>query len=275
MNTQFLSVEKGTIAYDDTGSGIPVLCVPGMGVTRAEFRYLTPQLAAAGFRVITMDLRGHGESSAEWDDFSIEAMGRDILALARHIDAGPVLLIGHSFSGATTVWASVEAPELVRGLALVGPSVRGAFGLVMRMLTQVLFTRPWGVGAWMWYYGTLFPARKPADWETYTAALRRNLTQPGRLEALRKLMFTTRKASEERMNRVSVPVLVVMGSKDPDFKDPEEEARWIAEQAGGSYRIIEGAGHYPQTEMPKITGPIITDFLTAVTAEDRYAQADR
>ncbi len=52
-----------------------------------------------------------------------------------------------------------------------------------------------------------------------------------------------------------------MGTKDPDFPDPVAEANTIAERTGGTAALIEGAGHYPQTEMPDKTIPVILDFL--------------
>ena len=61
------------------------------------------------------------------------------------------------------------------------------------------------------------------------------------------------------------PALVVMGSKDPDFKNPEAEAQRVAEAVRGSYKIIENAGHYPHAEMPEIAAPLMLDFLKSVS----------
>ncbi|MCB0048165.1 MAG: hypothetical protein KDE24_01275, partial [Caldilinea sp.] len=66
--------------------------------------------------------------------------------------------------------------------------------------------------------------------------------------------------SAERLERVTAPVLVLMGSKDPDFKQPEVEARWVADAVHGRYVMVDGAGHYPHAEMPEIAAPIIVDF---------------
>ena len=46
MNTSFLDQLGGRIAYDDTGSGPLVVCVPSMGDVRGEYRFLAPQLTA-------------------------------------------------------------------------------------------------------------------------------------------------------------------------------------------------------------------------------------
>ena len=100
-----LNTNQGTLAYDDNGSGPLVVCLPGMGDNRTTYRHLVPLIVAAGHRVITMDPRGQGESSAFWDDFSPQAMGADLLALLHHLDAGPATLIVNSYTGASAVWA--------------------------------------------------------------------------------------------------------------------------------------------------------------------------
>ena len=275
MKTHFLQLSEGTIAYDDAGSGPLVVCVPGMGATRAEFRYLTPRLVEAGYRVVTVDNRGHGETSARWPDYSILGMSSDLIALILHLDAGPAILLGHSISGATAVWAATEAPQLVRGLVLVDAGFHGHINTALRLLLAVLFARPWGPSAWVRYYTGLFPSRKPADWETHTANLRRNLSEAGRLEGLHQMMISDRYNVAERLSRVSVPTLVVMGTRDGDFKDPEAEARWVAEQVRGSYHMIEGSGHYPFTEFPEVTAPVILDFLADLQPVEAYVEAAR
>ena len=98
MGTNFLKIDGGSIAYDDSGSGPLVICVPSMGDLRGEYRFLAPRLASAGYRVVSMDVRGHGETSVAWPDYSVAAIGSDMLALARSLDAGPAAIIGTSMA---------------------------------------------------------------------------------------------------------------------------------------------------------------------------------
>ena len=121
MTTQFLDHQNGRIAFDESGEGPLVVCVPSMGDVRAEYRFLAPKLASAGYRVVTMDVRGHGETSTAWDDFSVAGVGSDILALIRQLNAGPAVIVGESMAAGAAVWAAAEAPELVAGLILTGP----------------------------------------------------------------------------------------------------------------------------------------------------------
>jgi pimeloyl-ACP methyl ester carboxylesterase len=265
MNTRFLEVEGGKISYEDTGegtgSGPLVVLVPGMGSMRGEYRILAPQLAAAGYRAISMDLRGEGESSTNWTDFTVSAIGSDVLALIRSLDAGPAMVIGASYGAGAAISAAGEAPELVRGLVLIGPVVRGEGSRLSKLFYSALLAPPWGPGMWLRYIPKLYPSRKPADFAQYCAALKANLEEPGRMEAFLGMINANNAGSEERLARVKAPALVVMGSQDADFKDPRAEAEWVANRLNGRYEIVEGAGHYPHAEMPEVTGPLVLSFL--------------
>ncbi len=88
MSTQYLKVSDGTLSYDDEGAGPLVICAPSMGDVRGEYRLLTPRLVEAGYRVVTMDLRGLGESSVGWADYTVGALGSDMVALIKHYRLG-------------------------------------------------------------------------------------------------------------------------------------------------------------------------------------------
>lgn len=267
MATKFLNQGNGKIAYDDAGNGPLVVCVPSMGDVRGEYRFLIPQLVEAGYRVVNMDVRGLGETSVEWDDYTVAGVGADIVALIRNLEAGSAIVVGTSMAAGAAVWAATEAPELVRGMILVGAFVRGEGTWFSNLLFSTLFARPWGAFMWIKYFSTLFPTCKPDDFAEYTSALKANLKEPGRLETLIEMIRASKRASEERIPQVDKPVLVLMGSKDPDFKDPETEAKWVADNLKGTYTMIDGAGHYPHAEMPEITGTLMLEFMQSLNGK--------
>jgi pimeloyl-ACP methyl ester carboxylesterase len=268
METGYFRRPEGTLAYSDYGgSGELALMLPGMGALRDEYRYLAPQLRAAGFRAVSADLRGHGDSSVPWEIYDVPAVGGDILGLVEHLGVGAAHVVATSFSAGAAVWAAAERPERVRSLALIGAFVRDVqLGPFLRAGAWLMMNNPWRVQAWLWYYRTLYPTRKPLDFSHYLARLKEKLTEPGRFEAARALANSSRHPSEERLPRVTAPTLVIMGSKDRDFPDPAAEGRFVAEQTGGRLELIEAAGHYPQTEFPEVTGPLVTGFLRALGA---------
>jgi pimeloyl-ACP methyl ester carboxylesterase len=266
MNTKFLKQENGTIAYDDQGTGPLVICVPSLGDVRGEYRFLIPQLVSAGYRAASMDVRGMGETSVEWVDYSVAGVGKDILALIRELNAGPAVIIGTSMAAGAAIWAAVEKSELIRGLILVDPFARGDGNRFLETLFSVMLARPWGPSMWAKYYSSLYPTCKPEDFALYTAGLRENLKEQGRIESLMQMLRASKRASEERIPSVKQPSLVIMGSKDPDFKSPEAEAKWLAENLKSTYTMIEDAGHYPHAEMPEVAGPLMIRFIQSLPA---------
>lgn len=280
MQTQMLSRPGGTIAYDDQGDrgGPLVICAPGLGDLRGEYRHLTPRLVAAGYRVVTMDLRGHGESSVGWRDYSKAAIGSDMVALIRHLDAGPARVVGNSYAGGAAVCAAAEAPELVAGVVLIDAFVRDTGPAwqrgVMRACYSALFAGPWAVALWKWFYPREYPTCQPEDFPTYLAALVANLRERGRMRAVRAMMTGSSADSEACLAAVRCQALVVMGTRDPDFKRPQDEAAWIAARVNGTVRMIEGGGHYPHAELPDETAPAIVAFFDGLAKPAEQAQSE-
>lgn len=265
MPTQFLTRTNGIIAYDDIGGNGPlVVCIPGLGDLRQEYRFLAPQLIDAGFRVVTMDLRGHGESSVGWPEYSTSAVGSDIVALVEYLNAGPAFIVGTSLAAGSAVWAAAEVPDHIAGQVLIGPFVRNVpISFVDKLMIKLALTQRWGVPAWSMFYKSLYPTSPPVDLSAYCRVLKENLREPGRFAALQGMMWRPKENIESRLDLVKTPSLIMMGTKDPDFKNPgpEEEARWLADRLRGGLIMVEGAGHYPHAEMPMQVGPQIIAFL--------------
>lgn len=261
--TRLLTVAEGRIAYDDTGGTGPlVVAIPGMGDLRSEYRALRPLLQQAGYRVVTMDVRGHGETSARWSDYSARAVGRDALALIEHLGAGPAVVLGNSFAAGSALWAAHDAPARVRGVVLLGPIVRdGPPSGFAKAAVALGFGGPWRVAFWTAYWNSLFPLRQPADHAQAKAALVANLREPGRMDALRTMVGLSKADTEALVSRSRVPALVVMGTRDPDFADAAAEARWLGQALGSEPLIVDGAGHYPHLETPEQVAPAVLGFL--------------
>ena len=266
MKTYYFKHQEGTLAYSDSGNeGQPVIMLPGMGALRSEYRFLVPILTQAGYRAVTVDLRGQGESSIPWNSYEVPSIGNDILSLIDHLDAGPAHVIGTSFSPSAAVWAAAERPDSIRSLVLISPFVREVkINRFMLALFWLMMNNPWRVRAWTTYYRKMYPTHKPDDFHDYLVQLYANLKEPGRFDAVNAYGRDSRLPSEERLSQIKKPTLVIMGTKDPDFPDPAAEGRIVAEQTGGTLVLIEGAGHYPQTEMPDETAPHIINFLKKV-----------
>jgi pimeloyl-ACP methyl ester carboxylesterase len=262
--TLYLDRPEGRIGYDLTGEGPLVVCIPGMGDLRQSYRFLVPLLVAAGYRVATMDLRGHGDSDDGFTRHDAVAAGEDAVALVEELGGAPAVLVGNSLGGGAAVSAAATAPRLVAGLVLVDAFVRdGTTSAVMRLFYRLALLKPWGppfVGS---FYRRSYPTRPPADLAAHQSAIRASFRR-GRHWS--EFVATTRpgRTVEARLADVSAPTLVLMGDRDGDFKDPVAEARWMAERLSAELVLVPAAGHYPQAEYPELVGAAVTGFLGRV-----------
>ncbi len=270
--TEFLDIDSGRIAYDVTGQGPLVVLSHGIGDHRQVYRFLAPKLAAAGYRVAKVDMRGHGESSMGWASISRTDVAGDLLALIRHL-GGPAVIAGHSLSGGAATIAAAREPELISGIVEINPftmkqqlDVGGLLrvsryrrGLILLGGTQVLRS----LGLWMRYLDVAYPT-KPADYAGYMAALAAKLREPGRMAEFMKTGKSTPADAEAQLSAIACPALVVMGALDPDFVDPTAEGERIvaAMPAGlGTVATVEGAGHYPHAQSPDEVAALAIPFL--------------
>jgi pimeloyl-ACP methyl ester carboxylesterase len=264
--TQFLPREDGQIAYDVQGEGPLVICAPGMGDIRQTFRYLVPELVAAGYRVATFDIRGHGESDTTFSTFDDEAEASDILALAEHLGS-KATVIGNSMGSGAGVIAAANRPELISALVLVGPFVRNPkvnpiLTAIMRVATAPL----WAAPVWKAYLPSLYAGRKPADQAEFAAAANAAMRRKGYASTFSKTTHLSHDPAEAALPAVTAPVLVVMGELDPDFPMPADEAAWIASRLSAEVLMVPEAGHYPQSQRPELVGPAVVSFLKANVA---------
>jgi pimeloyl-ACP methyl ester carboxylesterase len=271
--TEFLEVDGGTIAYDVAGDGPLVVLSHGMGDSRTCWRFVTPQLVAAGYRVATPDLRGLGESSVGFADYSRTSTAGDLIALIRHL-GGPAVIVGHSYSGGAATIAAAREPELVSGIVEVDAFTRAQKLDLIGMLRNghhrkgmslLLRAGMFGsVNLWARYLDHAYPGPKPADWNDQLAAMRANLSEPGRMKVLQAMGRSAPTDAGASLASVRCPALVMAGALDPDWSSPQAEVDGIvAEMAPGiaTGTLIDGAGHYPHVQFPdRVTG-LLLPFL--------------
>ena len=274
--TEYVESDGGRIAYDVIGDGPLVVLSPGVADIRSTYRFLAPLIADAGYRVASVDLRGHGRSSTGWDSYSYPDTAGDLIQVIRKL-GGPAVIAGHSFSGGATTIAAATHSDLVSAIVEISPFTRPQNYSVPALLSNAHNYRRGGlllarfgltgsVKAWSEYLDVAYPGRKPADWDIYLGALQANLREPGRTEAAQKMFRSsaTQKVAGARLADVRCPALLVMGRNDSDFPNPEAEAKAIVDllPAGlGQYEMIDNAGHYPHAEWAQQVARAIVPFL--------------
>ncbi|HEY3142740.1 MAG TPA: alpha/beta hydrolase [Acidimicrobiales bacterium] len=263
MSTSFLDRGEGRIAYEVEGEGPLVVCVPGIGDLRSIFRFLTPALLEAGYRVAVMDLRGHGDSDDGFGAYDDAATASDALALVDHL-GGPALLVGNSLGSSASVWAAAEDPDKVTGLVLVTAFVRDPkTNPLMKVMARAMLAKPWGPAFWNTYYRGR-NAQPPADLADHQQKIKQSLRRGDHWRSFVKTALTSHAPIEARLGQVKAPVLVVIGDKDKDWPDPVGEARFVADALHGELLVVPNTGHYPIAEDPATVNPAVVAFANRV-----------
>jgi pimeloyl-ACP methyl ester carboxylesterase len=125
---RFIDVD-GTSTYIITAGpadGPAVVLVHGFGGSTYSWRYTGAVLAAAGYRVVAMDLRGFGLTVKSWDgDYSHAAQARLVLGVMDAVGVESAVLVGHSMGGNVVATVAQIAPDRARALVLVDAAVVG------------------------------------------------------------------------------------------------------------------------------------------------------
>jgi pimeloyl-ACP methyl ester carboxylesterase len=270
-----LPVDSSTIAFEDSNptapSSMPVAyCIPGIGDFRHSYRFLAPLLQTAGFRVIIQDMRGVGDSGTEFANYSIESIANDIgnVLDACHIPL-PVVLFANSLSAASAITFAADHPQRVAAIVTLGGFFRDMpKDTFFRPISHLLFNRLWGQPAWVSAFKSFFVA-PPADLPDYTAAVKaKMLSNCAHAGIIGAMIRATKEHAWAKIETVKAPVLLVMGSRDPDFKNPVEETNFVASHLNNS-RLVEIAmvdevGHYPHVEAPDKVAQVALAFLKTV-----------
>jgi pimeloyl-ACP methyl ester carboxylesterase len=142
------SYDGGEIHFIERGAGRPFLLLHGVTNSTLVWHYQLLDLVEAGYRVVAMDIRGHGRSTAGHDGYTLEAMARDAWTVIQTLDLRDAVVVGHSMGAMVLLQLLSDHPELatsgaVSALAMVatsaspvlGNGVPAAAAEVVRLLT--------------------------------------------------------------------------------------------------------------------------------------------
>ncbi len=113
------SVDGVTVAFEDRGSGDPVLVfIHGLAGDRSDWDYQFSHFSG-GHRVVAIDLPGNGDSGRDRHIWTMAAFGEDVASVADHLGLEDMILVGHSLGGDVVVEAALRLTGRVRGLVWV------------------------------------------------------------------------------------------------------------------------------------------------------------
>jgi pimeloyl-ACP methyl ester carboxylesterase len=261
-----------TIAYDSVGEGVPSLVlVHGFTGTRADFEAVREPLAR-NRRVITVDNRGHGDTThpADPTTYNFSQLVADLAGFLGEVGDGPVHLLGHSMGGMIAMHFALEHPDKLASLVLMDTSAAGPDMPVefTEEVSEIIFgpVRDHGLDAFRSWSASrentetdLLIAVKGQAWLDRNENERYAVLDPNVVLAMGPKVFG-HESVLDHLRSVVVPTTVIVGSNDAAFVGP---SRAIHEAISGSELVvIDGAFHSPQHTHPE-------QWLAAVEAHMR------
>lgn len=218
----YIQLNGQVIYYEKTGEGSPVILVHGNGETHKIFSHLIPELSKR-HSVYALDTRGHGQS-ASVEQYHYSDMAKDIAAFVRGLDIEKPAFFGFSDGGITGLIAASRYPSLFSALAIGGANLSPK-GLKLHMRISL------------------------------------RLKDMKKKDPLISLMLKEPRITKYDLSLISIPTLVLAGSKDiVKIKETKRIAKYIP---GATLRILPGETHCSYAVHSDKLAPILLDFYSS------------
>jgi 3-oxoadipate enol-lactonase len=252
------------IAYDLVGpDDAPAVCIThSLASDGGSWTEQVPALLQAGFRVLRIDMRGHGGSDPVAGDYTMRVLADDVAAVLEALALPRVHYIGLSIGGMIgQAFALAHGERLISALwcDTLPASPAGAAEIWAQRMNAVRGANslaPIAEGTVERWFTPAFPGRNP-----------------GRLKQIRDTVIGTTPAGylgccaaildfdfAPQLPSVRVPLLVLCGAEDPGTP-PSENRRLAGLVPGARYDQIAATRHFPNVERPDAFNPIMLGWL--------------
>ncbi len=272
LSTSSTSVGPITLHHVEAGSGSLVVLLHGFPEFWYSWRKQIPALAAAGHRVIAVDLRGYNESSKprEVEAYKIMEVVKDIAGLIVQ-NGGTCALVGHDWGGVVAWFLAMMHPALVERLVILNAphpvpyarELRNNRAQKVRALYQLFFAMPLLPQIALKFTLASFMRRAGRFTEEELREYGKVWRKPFALTAMThyyRAMAKHRRELRQLVRPIEVPVLLIWGERDPVFvrATTENFSEYVP-----NLRVerIANAGHFVQTDAPEKVNQLLVDFL--------------
>ncbi|MCS6842390.1 MAG: 2-succinyl-6-hydroxy-2,4-cyclohexadiene-1-carboxylate synthase [Roseiflexus sp.] len=256
--------------YLDTGDGAPLVLLHGFTGSSASWDEVVPHVAQR-FRVIRIDLPGHGRTPAPSDPArgALPLVAADIAALLRDLKATPAHLLGYSMGARLALGIAVLHPYAVRSLILESGSpglATEAERAARRAQDEALAARieQHGIEAFVdeWERLPLWASQRqlPPDVRQRLRMQRLRNMPAGLAASLRSIGTGAQPSFWDDLPHLTIPTLAITGALDEKFTIIAREM--CARCPTMTHQIIEGAGHAPHLERPAEFAERVLEFIS-------------
>lgn len=259
----YFSYNSGKIHYTDQGEGTAIVLIHGYLETSEIWNSFAEKLSES-FRVITIDMPGHGRSDTYEEVFTMEFMADSVAKLLEHLKLKKAFVTGHSLGGYITLAFAELFPEMLTGYCLFhSQPLADDPGKIENRDQQISLVRAGKKDQLI--PGIITKLFASANLQKFSGALQHSieiaLNVPG------DTIISVLKGMIARPSRVSVmesgrvPLLWILGVYDNliDCKDVQSK---VTLPKNGELALLKNSGHMGFIEEEELAVKVITDFIS-------------
>ena len=246
--------------YEITGKGQPLLLIHGLGSGARDWEMQVPFLSQ-NFQVVTVDVRGHGQSDKPPGPYSIPLFAADTIELIRSLDIAPVHIIGISMGGMIAFQVAVDAPEMVKSLVIVnsGPEfVLRSPRDILRGLQRLFIVRLFGMRKMGEALSKrLFPKEEQREMRRLFVERWAENDRQAYINSMRAIVGWS---VADRLGEIDCPTLVI--AADQDYTSVSLKEAYIAKIPQAELVVIADSRHATPVEHPEKFNKALMEFLS-------------
>ncbi len=235
----------GEMVFNDSaGSGIPILFLHGTGCDASDWENVTDRLPNEQ-RCITIDFRGHGQSSSPIEPFTLECLANDVLYLIYAMEFQELVLVGHSLGGMVAMEVARREPRVKALVLLEGwtnlSTARNAFDTGR-------------------FYGSLSPTRIKEIQD------KAGITRDRFIPRVWQSFWTSVRNfnSYTFLENAKIPIIEVFGEMGRN--ESTEENLHIPPNPNIQWKWVQNAGHYLPHECPQEVAAICASCFDVIAS---------
>lgn len=263
------------IYYEVYGEGRPILLIHGAWASHEWWRMQIPEFSKM-YKVIAMDVRGHGKSARLDKPTTVQKLAQDVDKVLNALGISELVLIGWSMGGMISTQYYFDHPERVKGLVLISSRLHKRPKMLLEAYLRIFremfslfmdFADFEGFESLKYKDQVSKEVQKMFSPNTDPEVVKwavEDLTKNRRRDYLTIVRTLARYDASDKLHMIKIPMLIIVG--DRDERTPPEFARKIHEKVPHSKLVIvEGHGHYVLLERPDIVNKEILSFLESIS----------
>jgi pimeloyl-ACP methyl ester carboxylesterase len=267
---------------EEVGEGPPILLAHGLTATRRYVVHGSNALPRRGYRLVSYDARGHGESDpGPAGSYGYSELAADLAAVVgERVGGAPAVLAGHSMGAHTIVRFALANPEGIAGLVLIGPAAIGGTPDPDSLAGWDRLADALESGGIEGFVRANDNPRLDPRWRETTARItrerlgrHRDLDAVG--QALREVPRSVPFDGLDELEQLELPALVVASHDDVDPGHPYSVAAAWAEHLRHARLVSEQPGQSPLAWQGGRLSRVIADFLDERGASSRAPYPSR